>query len=264
MSADLFGDVATVGVAAGTFGAVGTAVWAGRKAAHEVDKQLGTQRELHREQRVFELQGTLSSREFTEMSAVAADVIDLFGKNQRWARARWETGTSNREAMTVLAALNFYELIATEYNANAIDRRTANVYLGYAAVRMWEYAEPFVSYLRTRDDTYYAEWKRFYDRYREAIVAAAQRHLDTDRGGDAPAAGEVMDPAPPVGEAIHLPGPTILPLLAAVAITLILVGLTTTVFLSISGALLLAVAAVRWARENTDELDRLPRGQPPW
>ena len=33
-----------------------------------------------------------------------------------------------------------------------------------------------------------------------------------------------LEPDPPVGEEIHLPGPTILPLLTALGITLTLVG----------------------------------------
>ena len=45
-----------------------------------------------------------------------------------------------------------------------------------------------------------------------------------------------LDPeVPPVGEEIHLPGPTILPVLTAVGITLVLVGITTFIELTIIG-----------------------------
>ncbi|MBV9472222.1 MAG: hypothetical protein JO206_04570, partial [Solirubrobacterales bacterium] len=37
--------------------------------------------------------------------------------------------------------------------------------------------------------------------------------------------------APPAGEEIHLPGPTLLPLLSAISITMIVVGTTVTFFL---------------------------------
>jgi hypothetical protein len=51
-----------------------------------------------------------------------------------------------------------------------------------------------------------------------------------------------LDPElPPVGEEIHLPGPTILPLLTALGITLVLVGLTTFVELTVVGAVLTLV-----------------------
>ena len=43
---------------------------------------------------------------------------------------------------------------------------------------------------------------------------------------------------PPTGEEIHLPGPSILPLLTAAGITLALVGVTTYWILSVAGGLL--------------------------
>ena len=52
-------------------------------------------------------------------------------------------------------------------------------------------------------------------------------------------------PVPPAGEEIHLPGPTIIPLAAAIAITLIVIGTTLGWWLSVVGgvALVLAVPA---------------------
>ncbi len=46
-----------------------------------------------------------------------------------------------------------------------------------------------------------------------------------------------LDPEiPPAGEEVHLPGPTILPLLTAVGITLAIVGVTTSLILVVGGA----------------------------
>ena len=68
-----------------------------------------------------------------------------------------------------------------------------------------------------------------------------------------------LDPEiPPVGEEIHLPGPTILPLLTAVGITLTLVGLTTFIEFTVVGALLTVGCAVRWIKDTRREVNELP------
>jgi hypothetical protein len=63
---------------------------------------------------------------------------------------------------------------------------------------------------------------------------------------------------PPTGEEIHLPGPSILPLLTAVGVTLLLVGLTTIVWLSYIGAILTIYCVVRWIKDTRREIDELP------
>jgi hypothetical protein len=68
-----------------------------------------------------------------------------------------------------------------------------------------------------------------------------------------------LDPeVPPVGEEIHLPGPTVLPVLTAVGLTLLLIGLTTFVELTVIGALLTIGCAVRWLKDTRAEVDELP------
>ena len=63
---------------------------------------------------------------------------------------------------------------------------------------------------------------------------------------------------PPVGEEIHLPGPSILPVLTAVGITLLLVGLTTFIEFTVIGGLLTIVCVVRWIKDTRREVDELP------
>jgi hypothetical protein len=63
---------------------------------------------------------------------------------------------------------------------------------------------------------------------------------------------------PPVGEDIHLPGPSILPILTAVGITLSLIGLTTFFELSIIGGLLLIGCLWQWIKDTRHEIDELP------
>ena len=64
--------------------------------------------------------------------------------------------------------------------------------------------------------------------------------------------------APPVGEEIHLPGPSILPVLTALGVTLVLIGVTTFVELTIAGGVLTIVCAVRWIKDTRHEIDELP------
>jgi hypothetical protein len=60
------------------------------------------------------------------------------------------------------------------------------------------------------------------------------------------------------GEEIHLPGPSILPLLTAVGITLTLVGITTMIELSVIGGVLTIVCIVRWIKDARREFNELP------
>jgi hypothetical protein len=72
-----------------------------------------------------------------------------------------------------------------------------------------------------------------------------------------------LDPEiPPAGEEIHLPGPSILPLLTAVGITLALVGVTTFIELTVIGVLLTLYAVGRWIKETRHEIDELPLDAP--
>jgi hypothetical protein len=63
---------------------------------------------------------------------------------------------------------------------------------------------------------------------------------------------------PPVGEEIHLPPPTVLPVLTAIGITLMLIGFTTYIALTVAGALLTLGCALSWIRTARAETDELP------
>jgi hypothetical protein len=68
-----------------------------------------------------------------------------------------------------------------------------------------------------------------------------------------------LDPeVPPVGEEIHLPGPSILPLLTAVGITLALIGVTTFIEFTVVGVILTVWCIVRWIKDTRREIDELP------
>jgi hypothetical protein len=63
---------------------------------------------------------------------------------------------------------------------------------------------------------------------------------------------------PPAGEDIHLPGPSVLPILTALGITLALVGVTTFWELSVIGGVITIACIVRWIKDTRHEVDELP------
>ena len=54
--------------------------------------------------------------------------------------------------------------------------------------------------------------------------------------------------APPVGEEVHMPEPSILPIVNAVGVTLSLVGLTLSPAITIIGLVIFLVTLVAWVR----------------
>ena len=64
--------------------------------------------------------------------------------------------------------------------------------------------------------------------------------------------------APPAGEELHLPGPSLLPFLCAIAITLIVVGTTISIILSIVGLVALVIIVIRWVADTRREVAELP------
>ena len=65
-------------------------------------------------------------------------------------------------------------------------------------------------------------------------------------------------PAPPAGEELHLPGPSLLPFLAAIAITLIVVGTTISTILSLVGVVALVIVVIRWGADTRRDVGELP------
>jgi hypothetical protein len=68
-----------------------------------------------------------------------------------------------------------------------------------------------------------------------------------------------LDPEiPPAGEEIHLPGPSLLPLLTAVGVTLAVVGITVSRYMLVAGVILTVVCVLRWVGDTRREIDELP------
>ena len=63
---------------------------------------------------------------------------------------------------------------------------------------------------------------------------------------------------PPPGEHIHLPGPSLQPILLAFGITLALVGVTLGRLLLVSGLILSVWVTIRWIADTRREMAALP------
>ena len=63
---------------------------------------------------------------------------------------------------------------------------------------------------------------------------------------------------PPPGEHIHLPGPSLQPILLALGITLALVGVTLGRLMLVSGLILSVWVTIRWIADTRREMAALP------
>jgi hypothetical protein len=63
---------------------------------------------------------------------------------------------------------------------------------------------------------------------------------------------------PPPGEEIHLPGPSLLPVVSAAAVTAIVIGTTIWWVWSAIGGLVLILCVFRWASDTSRDVASLP------
>jgi hypothetical protein len=69
---------------------------------------------------------------------------------------------------------------------------------------------------------------------------------------------ELERETPPVGEEIHVPGPSVLPPICAIAITLMVIGTTIGWLWTIIGAIIFIVTVVIWVRGTNRDIAELP------
>lgn len=63
---------------------------------------------------------------------------------------------------------------------------------------------------------------------------------------------------PPATEAVHLPGPTYLPVVVAFGVTLAVVGVVLSLVVLVIGVVITAVGIARWVSETREEMAVLP------
>lgn len=90
---------------------------------------------------------------------------------------------------------------------------------------------------------------------RELTRAPEGREAVSAREGAAvgPVAG-----APPAGEEIHIPGPTLIPFVCAIGITLVVIGTTIDWMFSIVGLVIVVITVTRWIRDTRRDVADLP------
>jgi Flp pilus assembly protein TadB len=64
--------------------------------------------------------------------------------------------------------------------------------------------------------------------------------------------------APTVGEQIHMPAPSLIPVLNAAGLATAIVGITISLILVIGGLVLFAATAIVWIRDARREMEDLP------
>ena len=64
--------------------------------------------------------------------------------------------------------------------------------------------------------------------------------------------------APPVGEEVHMPEPSLIPVLNAIGLSLAIVGITLSIVITAIGLVLFLVTTVRWVRDARHEISELP------
>jgi hypothetical protein len=67
-----------------------------------------------------------------------------------------------------------------------------------------------------------------------------------------------LEPAPPAGEEVHLPGPSVLPVVMAAGITLVVIGTTINLMFSAIGLIVVVVIAIRWISDTRRDVEQLP------
>jgi hypothetical protein len=69
---------------------------------------------------------------------------------------------------------------------------------------------------------------------------------------------EHLNGTPPTGEEIHMPAPSILPLINAAGLALAIVSLTLSWYLVAFGALVFLLTAIRWIADVRRDINDLP------
>jgi len=97
------------------------------------------------------------------------------------------------------------------------------------------------------------------------VSTSTERELTRTPEGREPVAtregGRAGDPVarvPPAGEEIHIPGPSLIPLVCAIGITLAVIGTTINWLFSIVGVVIVAITVVRWIRDTRSDVESLP------
>ena len=65
-------------------------------------------------------------------------------------------------------------------------------------------------------------------------------------------------PVPPVGEEVHMPEPSIIPIVNAAALAIAIVSITLSWYVVALGGVVFLVTAIRWIADVRRDIDQLP------
>ena len=65
-------------------------------------------------------------------------------------------------------------------------------------------------------------------------------------------------PAPPVGEEIHMPSPSLLPIVNAFGVSIAIIGLTISMVIVAIGLIIFFISTIIWVVKARQEMDELP------
>lgn len=164
-------DIGGVIAAVASFGLLCAAIAAGIIAYRQLGglrQQLELQRLSERRRRVHEFLEQLFDYDFIKMSQEAEELFASRPAMPSGWKALWEAKTAEEKSM-ITATMNFYEVVASEYNdpkGDLLDRDLADKALTFIADAMWLQAESFVHWLRTLPvrgaSKAYAEWEHMH------------------------------------------------------------------------------------------------------
>jgi hypothetical protein len=89
-------------------------------------------------------------------------------------------------------------------------------------------------------------------------MSTTQHDLSATEPVQAPVTASEAHVVPPVGEEIHLPGGSVLPLVVAIGVTLLVIGTTIWWVWSALGFVITVVAVGMWIRDVRRDVDELP------
>jgi hypothetical protein len=166
-------DWGTIVTGAATLGLFLAAIGAGIIAI----RQLDAQRVIAERRRVYDHLEAFYDVSFLAMASEAEQLFRIFRDHRSDGIAKWQEMSAWKQAR-IQAVMNFYEEVASEYNADFLEKQAADLTLVYVAVTIYERAEVMIDWVRQTDPVYFEQWKRLYDRS-SPILARRKQELSS-------------------------------------------------------------------------------------
>jgi hypothetical protein len=153
--------------------ATAAAVLVGIVAALYARSQLKDGRRTQQRQRVYDLQQQFDA----EILPILDKLFSFVAQDQETAKSQWREWTTAepQRQWELTRALNFFELVSSEYLNDLLDKKVAHRNLVYTVVLTWPRVRWFVFWLRDQqnEDRLLDQWQKAYEKaspvYKPAI-----------------------------------------------------------------------------------------------